>query len=108
MKFDLTLLHSMSGGDENFVKEMVQVFVRQYEEAERAMKSACSEGDWMEVGRLAHKLKASIDTMSIGSLKQLIRDIEMGGKEGKDLGPQCGRLFGEMDVVIMEMKALLS
>ncbi len=107
MKFDLSMLRSMSGNDEIFVMEMVQVFVRQYEETEVEMKNACFNGNWTEVGRLAHRLKASIDTMSIGSLKQLIRDIEQGGKDGKDVGQQCGRLFREMDEVIMEMKVLL-
>lgn len=105
MKFDLGLLRSMSGNDERFVSEMVGVFMSQYSDIKGQMHTACSSRNWPEVGRLAHKLKSSIDTMSISSLKQLIRDIEQGGKEGKDVGEECTQLFSEMDELIEEMKA---
>lgn len=108
MKFDLSLLRSMSGKDEQFVREMVDVFIRQYSEIEVLMKVACNQANWLEVGRQAHKLKASIDTMSINSLKQLIREIEQDGKEGRSVSGQCDQLFGEMDGIILEMKSQIS
>jgi HPt (histidine-containing phosphotransfer) domain-containing protein len=37
--------------------------------------------NWEQVGRLAHKLKSTIDSMGISSLKDIVRQIEHNGKQ---------------------------
>jgi HPt (histidine-containing phosphotransfer) domain-containing protein len=108
MKFDLTLLRDMSGGDEAFLREMLEVFIQQYIQIKQAMQKAISTGHWEELGRQAHKLKASIDSLSIRILMQPVRDIELEAKEGRDVSVLCEQLFSEMELVIAEIKTYMA
>jgi hypothetical protein len=49
------------------------------------MVAACEKKNWEQVGKLAHKLKSTIDTMCINSLKDDIRLIEKNGKDKNNI-----------------------
>ena len=84
MIYNLDMLKEMCGGDKSFLTMMIQLFVDTVPEIITQMKTASKAGNWVEVGGLAHKVKPTIDSMGIESLKEVIRDIEMQGKSSSN------------------------
>jgi CheY-like chemotaxis protein len=84
--YDLTMVRSVSGGDEGFIKKMVQLFVDTVPPGLSELQEALRQEQWERVGKLAHKLKSTIDSMGITSLKDDIRTIESNGKHQENTG----------------------
>ncbi|WEK37178.1 MAG: response regulator [Candidatus Pseudobacter hemicellulosilyticus] len=82
--YDLTTVRSMSGGDENFVRSLVQLFVNTTPETLKEMNKEVAQHNWEAVGRLAHKIKSAVDAMGIQSVHELLRTISVNGRSGAD------------------------
>ncbi len=76
--YDLTMIRSVSGGDESFIKKMVALFTETVPQNVSELKVACENENWEQVSKLAHKLKSTVDSMGIISLKTIIRSVESG------------------------------
>jgi CheY-like chemotaxis protein len=83
--YDLTMVKTISGGDESFVKRMVNLFIETMPPSLQELQHETKQQNWLSVSKLAHKMKATIDSMGITSLKDIIRTIESNGKKGEDL-----------------------
>jgi CheY-like chemotaxis protein len=81
--YNLSLVYSIAGGDEGFVKRMLQLFLDTMPLTLQEMQKEAALQSWAQVGKLAHKLKSTIDSMGISSLKETIRQIEQSGKKGE-------------------------
>ncbi|MFZ4545138.1 MAG: ATP-binding protein [Saprospiraceae bacterium] len=79
--FDLSILENISRGNKEFVNSMIQLFCTQTPLSIVEMNKALEINDLETIGKLAHKIKPSIDNLQINSLKQVIRKIEMAEKE---------------------------
>ncbi|HRY33212.1 MAG TPA: Hpt domain-containing protein [Bacteroidales bacterium] len=88
--YDLTAFRAMDEEDPGALAKIVQVFLDSTPEVLHDLNEAYQAADLQALAHLAHKLKATIDILSIYPLKQLIRDIEKAGKtgEGKENLPQ--------------------
>src|SRR5436190_18890422 len=78
--YDLSFLETLSGNDAGFLPMMTKLFIDTTPGIVQKMEEALNNEDWTTVGLLAHKLKPTIDTMSISSLTQTVRLIELHGK----------------------------
>jgi HPt (histidine-containing phosphotransfer) domain-containing protein len=74
--YDLTKLEAIAKGNKLFVNKMVNLFKEQAPATLLEMEEAFTQDNFEKVGKLAHRLKPSIDNMGISSLKETIRDIE--------------------------------
>jgi len=74
--YDLSLIAAISGGDPTFVGKMLQLFLETVPATLTGLSTAVEDGSWQAAGKLAHKLKSTIDSMGIASLKETIRRIE--------------------------------
>jgi hypothetical protein len=78
--YDLSMVQSVSGGDEGFIKKMVALFIEtvpgNLDELVKAMQSE----NWDQVAKTAHKLKSTVDSMGIKSIRQEIRTVEADAK----------------------------
>lgn len=74
--YNLEKLRRDVGGDENFVKQMVQLFCELGEETIVNIDQAIAEKKYDLIKKYAHKIKASIDTLEIVELKSKVREIE--------------------------------
>jgi len=81
--YDLTLINDMAQGNTDFIRSLVQIFIDTIPATSKEMVAACEEKNWEQTGKLAHKLKSTIDTMLILSAKEDIRTIEMNGKHAQ-------------------------
>ena len=82
--YDLSMVEAISGGDRSFTQRMLKLFLDTVPGTLADMKNASDKGEWLSLSKHAHKLKSTIDSMNIESLKQVIREVEGGGKNGED------------------------
>ncbi|MEM8526271.1 MAG: Hpt domain-containing protein [Bacteroidota bacterium] len=110
MKLD-TLL-SYSSGDINFVKDTVQLFIRESGNTLNDLTSACKSRDWKTVHRLSHSLKPNYETFELYQLKSLAYDIEQASKdyrgEGRDLQRKVQQLSDQTKQVYPLLKQELN
>ena len=83
--YDLSMVRAVSGGDEGFIKKMIQLFVETVPPSLNDLKEAEGQQQWERVGKAAHKLKSTIDSMGITSLKDDIRAVEANGKHQQNI-----------------------
>lgn len=79
--YDLSMIESISGGDQQFIKQMVKLFLENMPQNVRTLKLAVEEKNWEQMWKAAHKMKSTIDSLNIVLLKQDIRAIELSGKK---------------------------
>jgi CheY-like chemotaxis protein len=83
--YDLSMVQSVSGGDESFIKKMVALFIETVPQNLDELVKATQEENWDQVGKTAHKLKSTVDSMGIKSIKQEIRTVEANAKQKAQL-----------------------
>jgi len=83
--YDLAMVRNIAGGDEAFVKRMLQLFLDTVPPSLQEMQLETVKENWEQVGKLAHKMKSTIDSMNIASLKDIIRQIELHGKKSTEV-----------------------
>lgn len=97
--YDLSMVYGIAGGDDSFVRKMVQLFLDTIPPALEDMKRETIACNWVQVSKLAHKMKSTIDSMGITSLKETIRDIERNGKKMEEVESIPAKV-NEVDIVM--------
>jgi hypothetical protein len=97
--YDLSIITSVSGGDEAFVMKMLALFIETVPENLKELNLALDQKNWDMVSKMAHKLKSTLDSMGIQTLKQDVRTVEMNAKklEGLDEVPV---LVGKINLIV--------
>jgi len=109
--YDLSMVDDISGGDKSFTRRMLQLFLDTVPATLADIKSASDKSEWLALSKHAHKLKSTIDSLNINSLKQDIRSIESFAKSGGDaneLKRLTARLLTVMNDVMHQVKVDLS
>lgn len=83
--YDLAMVESIAGGDNNFIRKMVQIFLDTMPPSVVQLNTELQQQNWDAVSKMAHKMKSTIDSMGIVKLKEVIRTIEGNGKHKHDL-----------------------
>ncbi|HJU46337.1 MAG TPA: response regulator [Chitinophagaceae bacterium] len=107
--YDLTTIRSISGGDENFVKKMIDLFIETVPQNVEELNKALAEQDWEQVSKMAHKLKSTLDSMGIASVKQDVRTVEQNAKNKeslKDIPALVGNISTTVAACIEQLKQL--
>src|ERR1700761_6659046 len=99
--YDLSMVQSVSGGDEGFIRKMVALFIETVPQNVQDLKNALQAENWELVGKTAHKLKSTIDSMGIKSIRQEIRTVEANARQKEGLEEVPG-LVATIDNVIQE------
>ncbi|MFY8110023.1 MAG: Hpt domain-containing protein [Bacteroidia bacterium] len=82
---NLDYLKEISGGDQGFIKEMLELFVNSTATEADQFDALLASGNYEGIGHLAHKMKAPIQMLGANNLFLLIRDLEKFGKEQSNL-----------------------
>jgi len=83
--YDLSIVQSVSGGDKAFIRKMILLFIETVPQNLTDLSTALRTENWEQVGKMAHKLKATVDSMGIKSIHSDIRIVETNAKQQKDL-----------------------
>ncbi|MBN1131484.1 MAG: Hpt domain-containing protein [Bacteroidales bacterium] len=84
MIIDLNYLRTLSGGDEQFIGEMVDIFREQVAEYLKEMPLLLEQSDYANLSRLAHKAKSSVAIMGMNDEAEYLKELELMAREGKD------------------------
>ncbi len=106
--YDLSKLRQLSRGDEQFVQQMVDVFIEQVAIAMQEMDVALQQKEYGTVAKIAHRIKPSIDSMGIGSLGGVAKDIEGMGTaavpDGMVITEKVGLLTTVLTKVVEQLR----
>ena len=76
MLYNLSVLELMGDNDPEFIKSLISVFVESIPPDLEILNVAADNHDWEQVSFMAHKIKSTIDNLSVDSLKQIVRMLE--------------------------------
>jgi len=79
--YSLEYLGSISGGDDNFILDMVQTFISNVPEELNKIKDYMNQKNWKEAGNKAHKFASNLLLLEIGNLSDIAIEIEENGKD---------------------------
>jgi HPt (histidine-containing phosphotransfer) domain-containing protein len=79
--YNLHSLNSLSRGDFEFVKKLLIVFIMQTSTEIEKITTALTVDDFLQVSRLVHKIKPSIESLGITSILEEIKLLEKMAKE---------------------------
>lgn len=85
MQLNLNYLSEISGGDKNFIREMLELYVQSTAPEADNFQALLSNANYEAIGHLAHKIKAPVQMLGADELFQQLRALEKCGKEGSNL-----------------------
>jgi len=80
---NLTYLESISEGDNDIIKELINIFIEQVPEFYEGFAESFEKKDWLKIAALAHKAKSSVLSMGMD---------ELGSKDLKNLELICKQM----------------
>jgi HPt (histidine-containing phosphotransfer) domain-containing protein len=104
-------LDSVSGGDPDVTREIIAMFREQSVEIYGEMKTHLSEGNYVQLGQLAHKAKSSVAIMGMNELAIMLKNFELQAKEGKEThlyASYIERFKSDTDAAIIELDDIIS
>jgi HPt (histidine-containing phosphotransfer) domain-containing protein len=107
--YDLSTIRTISGGDESFIKKMIALFIETVPQNVEELNKALAEQDWDQVSKMAHKLKSTLDSMGIASVKQDVRTVEQNAKNKeslKEIPALVGNISTTVAACIEQLKKL--
>lgn len=82
--YDLKLVYEIAENNEEFVRTLLQIYLDTIPATSEEMLKEARANNWETAGKLAHKLKSTIDTMLIVSIQDDVRTVERCGKTQTD------------------------
>ncbi len=83
--YNLDYLHSISGGDQDFVKDMIVTFIINVPEEINKIKNWVTIENWQKVGEDAHRFASSLLFLGLDELKDMATQIEEMGLNQTDV-----------------------
>lgn len=105
--YELSMIEAIAGGDQDFIQTMLQLFIDTMPQSMKELQEHAANADWELMGKTAHKMKSTIDSMGIIELKQDIRTLENNGKQQTDLDKvpaQVAHVVRILEQVIEQLK----
>jgi HPt (histidine-containing phosphotransfer) domain-containing protein len=82
---DLDYLRTMSGGDDNFIREMIDLFREQIGEYKQFMPELLRRKDYGSLSKMAHKAKSSVAVMGMSQVADQLKDLEILANKGEEV-----------------------
>ncbi len=83
LNINFEYLKEFSGGDTEFIKEMINMFVEQMPEEMELMQRLLNDENWEQLGKLAHKTKPNFLMMGMEVQQGMAKEIEHLCKESE-------------------------
>lgn len=97
--YDLSYLNEIGQGDQDMIKKILVLFLQQTPALLAELHDARAGNDYAAVKMHAHKMKSSIHTLGISSLKEVIQELETTAME-QGSWHTIDALISELDTVI--------
>lgn len=104
---DLTYLKELSNGSNEFIVEMITVFVEQTPIEVSNLEKHLATGDWKSLRATAHKMKPSFAFMGIKELESVIKTIEEYAANEQNLDLLPGLIYKVKEVCSQAIEELV-
>ena len=108
---DLKYLQQMTGNDSRMMEEMIDLFLLQLAEMYSEFKLLLENKNWLELSRLAHKIKSSALVMGVEDMANEMKELELLAREGNSIEkyPEYIARFKNMtDLAEAELRTFLA
>lgn len=78
---DLTSALERTGGEVDFLEELLDMFIEDFKEKYTALKAAVKQKDAVQVQKLAHSLKGSSASLGLTALQETFLKLETAGRK---------------------------
>jgi HPt (histidine-containing phosphotransfer) domain-containing protein len=95
-RYDLSYLKEISGGDEDFILDMIQTFIENTPNEIAILRNYAKEEKWDLLGENAHRFAPSLQFIGLISLRPVINQIEDFSFSRKNLD-QISSLLDKLD-----------
>ena len=83
-KIDFSYLEKVSGNNKEFIREIAEAFIKSIPTSIEDLDKNSENENWIELARVAHKIKPSITLLGVHSLKEKIVKLEDEAKLHKN------------------------
>jgi hypothetical protein len=97
--YSLEFVQEMSGGNEEFTKQLIELFIESVPESIEKINKFYENEEYEKLGKEAHKLKSTIQTVQIPSFIDKIKEMEHIGKSGEELDKLPGLMKEFNDIM---------
>ena len=104
VKVDLSYLEDIAGGSNDFIIEMIDMFLEQTPGYFNDIKQGILDKDWKKVSDVAHKIKPTLAFMGSNSAKDTMAGIEMDSRNLVNLDT-IGDTFDNLHVLCLQLFA---
>ncbi|MBA2612740.1 MAG: Hpt domain-containing protein [Bacteroidetes bacterium] len=108
--YNLTELIQVSNGSNDFVANMIEIFIKSSSEIITRIKVALENGDWKQISALAHKAIPSFHFIGLKLFAEKLKFIELNAlnkKDQKRMAEMIGLITKNMAVILEELQGEL-
>ncbi len=105
--YDLSELIQLSNGSNDFVANMIEIFIRNANEIMANLKESLLENDWTKISSLAHKAAPSFHFMGMVLFSEKLKFIEINAaidKEHDRIAEMIGLINKNMVVIFADLR----
>lgn len=73
---NLNYLKELSGGDSQFIKEMLEIFLANYPKYMKKLTTGIEVKEWVEIRKMAHKIKPTLAYIGLDELIPEFQQVE--------------------------------
>jgi HPt (histidine-containing phosphotransfer) domain-containing protein len=109
MEIDLSYLRAIASDSNEFMIEMIDLFLGQTPEYFNQLQAATEKEDWMEVANLAHKIKPTLAFMGLTVAREDIEEIEKKARSQENVEEipfQFERMRAACETLFVKLKAV--
>lgn len=106
--FDRSFLLSQVDGDEQMMKEIVEIFIKTAPALITELLEVVDAGDDVSLRQRAHTLQGSLGSFGLKEAATLAREIETASHQGTDCRELAARLKSMIDRSVCELSATVS
>ncbi len=112
---NLQYLEEISASNQDFITDMIQLFLRQMPQFVQKLKKASEDAQWTDMRYITHKMKSSLSTIGIFELESVMRQMETYAAQESNLAEAlqlsthieriCTHVYQELHEKLAEMHA---
>lgn len=108
-EISLAYLHDIADGSNEFMVEMIDIFLQQTPDYIQQIELGIRTKDWSTVAEIAHKIRPTFAFIGVDEAKEVMSLIETKARSGKDLDtiePEFNQFKGMSTSVLTKLNQI--
>ncbi|MFT5601507.1 MAG: PAS domain S-box-containing protein [Flavobacteriales bacterium] len=103
---DISRLEISSGNDKDFIRKMIALFIEDTPKQIEIIKEALQSNNWEQISKTAHKIKPSIDYVSVAKLQDQVRVLESGIADKLIMKKETQNFLLQLELLTSQLKEI--